>query len=106
MEIVHWRTCFYEGITRLQKLNKIFNSPLISPVRETVGQFAGLCEEIGKAVTLQKVFNPELFPQNGSLRGLKRLTTEARSEMLAGKMIRCWYDQNPNPREVDMLLKA
>jgi len=75
------------------------------PGREQLGQVFNLCTEIGKAVTLQRVFNPELFPKNGSLRGLKRLTKETRTQMLADKMIRCWQGP-PNAHEVDMLLKA
>ena len=76
------------------------------PGQEKVLQFVDLCEEIGKTVTLQKVFNPELFPNNGSLRGLKRLTAEQRTKMFVDLITRCWYEQQPDRHKVDMLLKA
>ncbi len=76
------------------------------PGSAQLGQFADLCDDIGRTITLQKLFNPELFPKNGSLRGLKRLTQDARTQMLADKIVRCWHDQKPDPHEVDMLLKA
>ncbi|TAL34074.1 MAG: ankyrin repeat domain-containing protein [Alphaproteobacteria bacterium] len=75
------------------------------PGNEWVAKYFDFCEEIGKTVTLQNYFHPELFPKNGSLRGLKRLSMEQRTQMLADKMIRAWQVA-PNPREIEMLLKA
>lgn len=75
------------------------------PGHEWVAKYFDFCEEVGKTVTLQTYFHPELFPKNGNLRGLKRLSVEQRTQMLAEKMIRAWQAE-PDPREVGMLLKA
>ncbi|MEZ0223470.1 MAG: ankyrin repeat domain-containing protein [Alphaproteobacteria bacterium] len=76
------------------------------PGSEWAAKYLDFCEEVGKTVTLQNYFHPELFPKNGSLRGLKRLSREQRTQILAENMIRCSWHTEPGAREVEMLLNA